>query len=255
MGCEQWRDALSARLDGETDPGESAQVDAHIGACGSCRAWWDEAATITRLVRTSQVVPGPDVTDVVVAAAPGPGRARLAMGLRAMLSVLGAAQLVLGLMQVAAWGSTGGHLHGGAVAGGASPDHLWHESAAWNLAIGAGYVWVAARRSRPTAIVPILTVFVAVLALLSIGDVAAGRVEPIRLASHGFVLAGYLIVVALTRPTLTMGDPPAGGGRRAGRWHLRLDPADQPTLVPPTRLRRRVGGGTATGHGGRRQAA
>jgi predicted anti-sigma-YlaC factor YlaD len=210
--CRQCREALSARLDGEDGAGERSAVDAHLADCADCRRWWEDAAAVTRLARTGPAVPGVDVTAAALAVAPGPGRLRLAVALRLVLGMLGAAQVFLGLAQVVALASAGEHVHDVAVGGGASPNHLWHESAAWNVAVGTGFVWVATRRGRPIGIVPVLTAFVAMLGLLSAGDIIAGRVEGLRLASHGFVLAGYLIVMALTRPALSFGDPPGSGG-------------------------------------------
>jgi hypothetical protein len=107
-------------------------------------------------------------------------------------------------------------LHGTTVDG-ATPGHLWHESAAWNLAVGAAFLWIAARRGRPVGVVPLLTAFVAALVLLSAGDVIGGRVEAARLASHGFVVTGYLLVLALSRTSLDLLPP----GRRG---HDRPEP-------------------------------
>lgn len=77
--------------------------------------------------------------------------------------------------------------------------HLWHEAAAWNVAVGAAFLFVAARRTPPTGLVPMLSAFVGTLVLLSVNDLMTGRVDATRLVSHGFLLAGYL-VVALSWP-------------------------------------------------------
>jgi predicted anti-sigma-YlaC factor YlaD len=220
VGCEGFREALSARLDAEEVPPEqAAALDAHLTGCPDCRDWQDTAAVVTRRFRTGPAVAGVDVTGAVLPTAPGPGRARLAVALRLLLGGLGLAQLVLGLAQVTMLrAADGGSLHGTTVDG-ATPGHLWHESAAWNIAIGAGFLWVATRRARPVGIVPILTVFIGVLLLLSASDLAAGRVEPARLASHAFVLTGYLAVVALSRSQFDL-TPPGQAGRASRRWRL-----------------------------------
>lgn len=201
VGCDGYREALSARLDGEDLPGDrtATDLDTHLAACAGCRRWLDDAAAVTRLVRTGPALAGPDVTEAVLPAAPGRGRARLALILRMVLGGFGVAQLVLGTIQVTVFrSSVASGLHGTTVDG-ATPGHLWHETAAWNIAIGAAFLWVASRRGRPVGIVPILTVFIGALVLLSVSDLAAGRVELARVASHGFVLVGYLVVLALTR--------------------------------------------------------
>lgn len=243
VGCEHYREALSARLDGETGPVAPAELDAHLGGCGDCRRWVDAAAAATRLVRTGVAPPAVDVTDEVLPAAPGRWRGRVVVALRVALGMLGTAQLLLGLLQLTTLRPVSDpHLHGTMVDG-ATAGHLWHESAAWNLAVGAGFLWVAARRGRPVGIIPILTVFVAALVVLSAADIWAGRVESTRLASHAFVLTGYLIVLALCRRSLDLLPPRhrAAGGRHPAGF---TDPA--PITEP--------GGGTviqfpATGQG------
>ncbi|MEV4512790.1 zf-HC2 domain-containing protein [Dactylosporangium sp. NPDC049525] len=258
-GCEAFREALSARLDGEAEPIDAALTDAHLLRCAGCRTWHADAASATRLFRVRQVPAQPAGSDDLLAAldahgvlpaavvppaqrrfagtvrrwfAGVAGRRALVVGLRVLLGGFGAAQFVLGIAQVTN-AATATELHGN------GSGHLWHESAAWNVAIGAGFGWIASRRGRPAGALPMLTAFVALLALLSVNDVLAGRVETARLLSHGFVLAGYAIVVALTRPALDPGRPPSrlpsspssrgdgiggGDGGASPRGRLRLVP-------------------------------
>ncbi|GHJ08258.1 hypothetical protein TPA0907_26250 [Micromonospora humidisoli] len=263
MGCEQWREILSAQLDGEETPAERMAADAHLDGCADCRIWCDQAATVARRsrltlstadrcdpavgtprrLRSTTATPAgpapvgtaarPDLADVVLAALPARRRLRdrLVPGLRAGLALIGALQLVLGLTQVGR-GPAAGHAHGAldTLASG----HLWHESAAWNIAVGAGFLVVAARRTPTGGLLPMLSAFVGALVLLSANDLVTGRVEPTRLVSHGFLLTGYLIVVALSRPRLRP-DGPAGRGRGdRPAWRLRAD--DVPTATPTLRL-------------------
>jgi predicted anti-sigma-YlaC factor YlaD len=218
MGCGEWREALSARLDGEEDADQGPLVDAHLAGCARCRQWFEDAAAVTRLARVGLVVSVPGVSDSVLSAAPRRRRTTRASVLRAVLGAIGAGQVLLGVAQIA------GPAMGGAMSGtggmeGASVDHLVHESAAWNLAVGAGFLFIAWRRSRPAGVVPTLTAFVGVLTLMSLGDLLDGTVEPSRLASHALLLVGYAIVVVLCRPSMSL-DGPAGTGRGRGasRW-------------------------------------
>ncbi|WP_433233080.1 zf-HC2 domain-containing protein [Micromonospora sp. CA-248260] len=245
MGCEQWREILSAQLDGEETPAERIAVDAHLDGCTGCRDWCDQAATVTRRSRLAlsapapapgrrrRAVPGPDLTDAVLAALPAPRRLRdrLVFALRTGLALIGALQLVLGLAQVGR-GPAAGHAHGALDT--LTSGHLWHESAAWNIAVGAGFLFVAARRTPTSGLLPTLSAFVGALVLLSANDLVTGRVEPARLVSHGFLLTGYLIVVALSRPRLRP-DGPAGRDQR-DRPAWRLAAHDVPTATPPLRL-------------------
>lgn len=233
VGCEQYREALSAWLDGEDDPAERHVVEDHLAGCTECREWVDSAATVTRLARTSLVGTVPELDERLLAAAPGPGRLRLAITLRVLLGVLGAVQFVLGAAQIAGIAGTR-HLHD--LSGTTVPaNHLWHESAAWNVAIGAGFAWIALRRTRPVGILPTLTAFVAVLTLLSANDMIVGRVDVSRILSHGFIVAGYLIILALTRPALDPGEPPQRRQPGPSRWRASFD-TDEATPLPPLRL-------------------
>jgi predicted anti-sigma-YlaC factor YlaD len=271
MACERWRELLSAQLDGEDDPAGRPLVDQHLAGCADCREWLDLAAKVNRLTRTRPVTPAPDLTEAIMAAMPPtaspreaptspreaptrkapasprrsptrlgrwPARLRRSpAGLYLALAVVGAVQLILGLTQVGG-GAAGGHVHTGLDA---TPGHLWHESAAWNVAVGAGYLFIALRRSRPTGLVPMLTAFVGMLLLLSVNDLSAGRVDGARLVSHGFVLAGYLLVVTLARLNPGPAEPPGArespDGDRPGRgWRARFG-ADEPTAPVAPKLR------------------
>ena len=221
---------LSAQLDGEDDPGERPAVEAHLAGCAGCREWLDRAAAVNRLTSTGAVTPAPDLSASILAALPAARPRRrfpVALLLYAALGLVGAVQLILGLAQIGG-GVGGGHVHAEA---GATPGHLWNESAAWNVAIGAGFLVIGLRRTRPTGLVPMLTAFVGMLLVLSVNDLTGGRVDVTRLVGHGFVIAGYLLVVALSRTGDGAAGPPGarvGGG--AG-WRIRLE-AEQPPAAP-----------------------
>src|SRR4051794_28245430 len=147
MACERWREMLSAQLDGEDDPAFRPLVDEHLAGCAGCQEWLDQAATVNRLTRTGVPV-APDLTAAILAALPVPGaapprrrlldrmpllsRLPVAALLYVALAGVGAVQLILGLDQIGG-GAVGAHVHTGVDA---TPGHLWHESAAWNVAIG-----------------------------------------------------------------------------------------------------------------------
>ncbi|MEU4555792.1 zf-HC2 domain-containing protein [Micromonospora violae] len=260
MGCEQWREVLSAQLDGEETAAELTAAQGHLDGCAECRAWFTAATAVTRRVRTRLVVEVPDRTEAILAAAAATpargswwrrltGRGRLATGLRpafgrggslaglraafgrgplvaglrSALGLLGAVQLVLGLAQVGR-GSNADHLH-------PTGQHLWHESAAWNVAVGAGFLFVALRRSPPAGLLPMLSAFVGTLLLLSVNDLATGSVGGERLISHGFLVVGYLITVALSRPGLRPGGPAPQRQPTPSRWRFGSDEVDRPLRV------------------------
>jgi predicted anti-sigma-YlaC factor YlaD len=265
MACERWREMLSAQLDGEDDPADQAGVDEHLAGCAGCREWLEWAATVNRLIGTRVVADVPDLSAAIVAAlspaagraaagsaamppgsgAAGPARAgvleriggrlvrrpgdRFVATLYVLLAAVGAVQLILGLTQVGG-GAVGGPAHAGVDA---SPGHLWHESAAWNVAVGAGYLFIALRRSHPAGLVPMLTAFVGMLLLLSVNDLTAGRVDGTRLVSHGFVILGYLLVVALSRAAGDTARPPAARTGAGSGWRASFD--DEEAATDPAR--------------------
>lgn len=253
---------LSAQLDGEDDPADRDRVDEHLAGCAGCREWLDRAAAVNRVTRTGPVPDVPDLSDAILAALPPgppgrvPWRVRATAALYVALAAVGAVQLILGLNQVGG-GSAGQHVHAGTGAD-AIPGHLWHESAAWNVAVGAGFLFIALRRSRPTGLVPMLTAFVGMLLLLSLNDLSAARVDGARLVSHGFVILGYLLVVALSRVSGGSAEPPGHGSEIGERWHLVEDPGEA-GAVPGTPRLRLVPRGPATAEheppGGERRAA
>jgi predicted anti-sigma-YlaC factor YlaD len=235
---------LSAQLDGEDDPAGRELVDEHLAGCAGCREWLDRAATVNRLTRTAVGV-APDLSAAILAALPEAAPVRRkrrwpvspATLLYLALAAVGVVQLILGLDQIGG-GVAGAHEHTGT---GATSGHLWHESAAWNVAVGAGYLFIALRRSRPSGLVPMLTAFVGMLLLLSVNDLTGGRVDGTRLVSHGFVILGYLLVVALSRMPDGFAEPPgarADGGARSG-WRASFaddEEAEAPAPWPGLRL-------------------
>jgi predicted anti-sigma-YlaC factor YlaD len=227
VDCTQCKEALSARLDGEESAAQERTIDAHLATCAACRRFADEAARVTRLARTAVATQDPDVVEAVLAAAPRSRRPRLVTALRVLLGLVGLAQLEIALVGVLT-AQSGGHGSQGVMLAGASLTHLAHESAAWNLALGVGFLWIAWRSSRTSGMVPTLVAFVAALAVLVVLDVRAERVEPERFLLHGLVVLGLVLVLVLDRlPKPTGGAAPgaAAWGQRRSRLSRPADPA------------------------------
>lgn len=245
MNCTQCREALSAQLDGEESAAEQVTVDAHLNSCAACCGFAEQAARITRLARTAVASQQPDIVESVLAAAPRSHRPRLVTALRALLGLVGLAQVAVALVEMLAAHSSG-HGAQGVVLQGASIAHFAHESAAWNLALGVGFLWVAWRPSRTSGMVPTLVTFMVALTVLVGMDAVAGGVDGARLLAHGLVLLGLILVIALDRlprpvkrtvpgiPTLRRSRPglpaqtdPAGAGTSADGLPPDLRPTAQ----------------------------
>ena len=90
--------------------------------------------------------------------------------------------------------------------------HMSHESAAWNVAIGIGLAWAALRTRAAAAQLPMLTVFVGVLAVASLIDIVYGEVTAGRLLSHIPVVVGVALLWLVRRTLPEEGRPIPGTG-------------------------------------------
>lgn len=204
MSCEQFREAASARLDGEPPPIPGAALDAHLAGCAGCAGWYAAAGRVTRLARIAPAEPVPDLTAAVLAAI-GPVRRRLAPGellVRGGLALLAVAQLVL------AWPALTGYdpmTH--------SP-HSAHELGAWNAALAVAAAWTALRPRHASGLLPLLGAAAAVLTVTSVADLRSGHVESSRVSTHVLVWCAVALVAALA---YVRKDPrPSQGGRGGG---------------------------------------
>ena len=82
-----------------------------------------------------------------------------------------------------------------------------------------------------------LTAFVGMLLLLSVNDLSAARVDTTRLVSHGFVILGYLLVVALSRVAGDSARPPGDRAAGGGGWHFVEDEGEDAPEPALPRLR------------------
>ncbi len=189
MRCDRFREAASARLDGEPIGMSASALDHHLSTCVDC-AGWDAAATrLTRQARLGTAAV-PDLVETITADVVLPaGRVlRRRMLLRIALFVAGAVQLLIAVPALA-----------GDSIGMVMSAHATHEAAAWNLAIAVAFLATASRPRRAAGLIPLLATFVVVLGALSVRDVAAGVVSPGRLSTHADALVGLVLVLLLDR--------------------------------------------------------
>lgn len=74
MRCDEVREALSARLDGE-DPGvEDSAVDVHVVRCRGCTAWTEEVSALHRMVRVREAERVPDLSEAILGRSTPPAR-------------------------------------------------------------------------------------------------------------------------------------------------------------------------------------
>lgn len=194
MQCPSFREAASARLDGEPLGMAEADLDRHLASCAACSSWTATAAAVTRQSRLAPAPVVPDLTARVLTALPGelPGtraaaRARLVdTALRLLLAAVAAAQAGL------AWPA----LTAGTAAMSA-PVHMAHETGAWNAAVAVAFAAVAAAPRWAPGSLPFLGAFAVFLLTATVLDLAAGHVHADRATAHGLLLAGVVAVAVI----------------------------------------------------------
>jgi predicted anti-sigma-YlaC factor YlaD len=201
MICEQFREAVSARLDGE-DPGlPTAMLDAHLDACAACTAWATAAADVTRETRLAPAGVVPDRTGAILAAAADRGLlgGDAAVGELRWRWVLAA----LALMQLAV--AVPGLLLGDDAG---APTHIAHELGSWDVALAVGFLFAAWRPSRAWGMVPLVAALVGCLLVTTGVDVYEGHAALAHEAAHILEVAGLGVLWLLAhRPNTTPRTP------------------------------------------------
>lgn len=193
MGCTRYREAISARIDGE-DPGlPGEEVEAHLAGCPACRSWADAAASPALRAVASPAAPvtvDPALLARLVrpAGAAEPARPRLISTVewRMVLTVIGLAQVVL------AW-------PGVFLDDGHASIHLAHELTGWDMGLALGFLVVAWLPARAWGMLPLVAILVAAMVVTSAVDLASGHALLGREAVHALALAGLGCVWALAR--------------------------------------------------------
>jgi predicted anti-sigma-YlaC factor YlaD len=206
MQCQSFREAVSARLDGEPLGLDADALDRHLDSCAACAAWEERAADVTRRVRVTPAPEVPDLTAAVLAALPAQrrpaatgdraaGTAGLVAGwgLRALLGLVGFLQALLawpvvadGTMAMTGMQSTGMQSIGMV--------HIEHETGAWNIAVAVAFLAVAAAPRLAAGALPFLSSFAVLLTVLTVQDLGAGHVHADRAVSHVLLLLGVALV-------------------------------------------------------------
>lgn len=204
LGCQRCRQAVSARLDGESTGVPDPEVVAHLQRCAACRAWEVDAAQVTRRLRVRPATASPDLSGRILVAA-SPTATRRMVGVA--LALVGVVQIALGVSQLLLDGFGHG-THGPiAVYWG---QHLFDEGAAWNIAVGVAFVWAVRRPARANGLLAPLAVFVALVIVLSGRDLAVGTVPVSRVLSHIPTVLGVLLLAVLDRGHVDAPTPRSG---------------------------------------------
>ena len=194
MHCERFREAASARMDGEGSPVPGAALDEHLAGCAACAGWVATAGAVTRRARLAPAPAVPDLTAAVLAALPArlPGAAAAARA-RLVATALRLGLLAVGVAQIGL--ATPSLLDGaGAMS---APVHMAHETGAWNLGLAVAFLACAAAPRLAPGALPFLVTFTVVLSVATVADLGAGHVHADRAVGHLLLVAGVLLTAVL----------------------------------------------------------
>lgn len=206
MRCESAREALSARLDNESEGAIPADVDAHLEQCSACCAWYVRADLQARELQRFATQSTPDLSSAIAQtlgeATGEPFPKRRGMLRRNVvntgLAVCGLAQVGVATAQMAgAQFGMASHMP----MGHAMPmsDHLMNETTAWALALGVLMIAAAWWRQARTGLLLVLGVFAVMLGGYVIRDALDSGVTAERIVSHLPVFIGLLFALILVR--------------------------------------------------------
>jgi predicted anti-sigma-YlaC factor YlaD len=188
MRCSRFREAVSARLDGE-DPGVPGdRVDTHLATCPDCRAWAASAGSLPALTEAplDRVAPDPGVLAALLdEARPRRGAFVTVREWRIALGAIAVVQLVT------AWP--------GVLPGGHASAHMAHELTSWDIGLAVGFLFLAWRPSRAWGALPLVALLVACLAGASVLDLVSGNALLGREAVHLLDVAGLGCLWMLAR--------------------------------------------------------
>jgi predicted anti-sigma-YlaC factor YlaD len=172
VSCERWRDAVSARADGEEIGMDPALLDAHLATCPGCRAFERDVAVIRRPFRLQVSPPMPDLSRQVVKRSSlltRIGRWSMVRGLLAIVAVeiivMAVPSLVLGEDQGAA-------------------AHTARHLGAFSVAYAVGLLVVVARPARARTLLPVAGVLAAALVISAVADVVDGVIPLLGESGH-----------------------------------------------------------------------
>jgi len=209
MNCRLAREALSARIDGEREPVSVRSVDKHLVCCSGCRLWYTravaDAQVMQDLARASGLRRPPTAAAVEQTAENRTGRMarQVENWARLSLALVGVLYLVLTVTQMTAVADVRGDVTG---------IHLFGESTAWSIAIGAAMVIAGVLPAAAAGLVGVLVTYTCVLAVYVVTDAAKGIVTPLRELGHLPVLVGAILALLVWRQTRTPHPAPIGAG-------------------------------------------
>ena len=187
MSCPEFRDALSAHLDGEQTGMDDTTLDAHLATCPSCADFAQRATTLHRSMRLRAADEVPDLVGAVLARVETPKRSRPEWARYALFAVA-LSQLLLALPALVLGDSLGASVH------------IARELGSWDVALAVGLLYAAWRPDRASGLLPFAAALAATMALTALLDVVSGRESALAESHHLLEVVGLVLLAVLARP-------------------------------------------------------
>lgn len=189
MPCDTFREALSARLDGEASSLDENAVEDHLGSCRACTAWSEELATLHRLVRVREAEQVPDLTSAILGNAPISAPVARRSPLADVVSPARWALFVVALTQLvlAAPALLLGEDSGATV-------HVARELGSFDVALAIGLLVAAWQPARAWGLLPVVAALAFVMGGTAVLDVAHGTASSLGEVHHLLDLAGVALL-------------------------------------------------------------
>jgi len=183
MQCDRFREAVSARIDGEDTGLPDSALDAHLGACAGCRAWQQRAHAVTRRARLGGRFLDHDLTPRVLAAVPAAATVRGRGFTRVGLAAVAAAQLAVTVPLLLL-----GHDHDAGT-------HAAHELGSFDLSLAIAFAVGAVRPALSAGLAWVCAIAGAGLTGTAVIDLIGGQTPGADEAQHLVAVAGALLLV------------------------------------------------------------
>lgn len=198
MTCEPWRNAISARIDGESTGVDERLLEAHLARCPDCRQFRADGERSARAVRVRPAQAMPDLAPRVVKLNAVADRAGRWGAVRAGLAVVALQIIGLSLPALVLGDEASTSAHGAR--------HL----GAFSVAYGVGLLVVAVRPARARAMLPVAQVLAGALLVGAVVDILDGNVPLVGEVTHLPELVSVVLVWLLSIPA-RRGSPASRG--------------------------------------------
>lgn len=181
LSCDDARDIISARIDGEASADEARHLDAHLERCATCALVEHDLQAIQRRLRLRPAEPVPDLRPVIMS------RMR-----PAVLGTGGWMRPALAWVAVLLLVQNAGALFAGRMSG--ADVHMARHLGAFGVALGVGLAFVAWRPHRAYGILPFAAALIVTMLASAVFDMIENGRDTASEAVHLTEIAGLVLV-------------------------------------------------------------